>query len=220
MARVERERAPDVELDAPALPAVPYLNVLSVSPIAKQVPYEGTGVRRPDGGSNFGFVNLKEHPERIDSIPELAADPALRSLVTTLARPETSLFAIACDSRTISDERGCRHQGYVELAFNDRERVTDAAQVFRLFLEFDRMLRAQGFGEAVSFQWEICPTRFADVGLDGFAVDVRVDTGFRSEPAAAYECWCRALAALEIALGNVPRQSGAPIYARQPDTTA
>src|SRR5205814_8882707 len=114
----ERDRAPNVEADAPELPAIPYLNVLSISPVAKRVPYAGTGERRADGGANHGFINLEEHPEAVDAIPELAADPALRSLLKAIGRPGTGLFAIACDSKAISDQRGCRHSGYVELALN------------------------------------------------------------------------------------------------------
>lgn len=215
MASIERDRAPNVELDAPELPAVPYLNVLSISAVPKQVPYEGTGIRRPDGGANFGFTNLKEHPEAIDAIPELAADAALRSLLVTIARPETGLFAIACDSHAIADERGSRHRGYVELAFNGRDRVIDPAAYFQLFLDFDRLLRRQEFAEPVSFQWELCPTRFTEAQLDGFAVDVRVDTSYHEDSEVAYEAWTRALASLESLLGNVPVQSESPIYTRQ-----
>lgn len=213
--RIEPSRSPKFERDAPSLPAVPYLNVLSISTVLKRVPYDGTGVRRPDGGANFGFINSKVHPERIDSIPELVADPAMRSLMEALARPETGVFAIACDSRTIVDERGCRNTGYVEFAWNCGDRVTDPAQYFRLFHHFDGLLRRYDFSDAVSFQWEICPTRFMDAGVDGFAADVRVDTGFHPEVEASYACWGRALAALETALGNVPLQSGRRIYSRE-----
>ena len=215
MARAERERT-NVELDAPALPAAPYLNVLSVSSVAKQVPYEGTRVRRMDGGTNHGFTNLAEHPDAIDTIPELSADPALRSLMAAIGRPGTGLFAIACDSQTIADERGCRHSGYVELALNDRAQASDPAQYFRLFLDFDRLLRRRGFSEPVSFQWEICPTRFTDVPLEGFAVDVRVDTEYQVAAEAAVERWGRALAALEELVIRERQGSQAPIYLRRP----
>jgi hypothetical protein len=215
MARIERDRAPDVDADAPVLPAAPYLNVLSISSVPKQVPYEGTGLRRPDGRTNFGFTNLKEHPETIDAIPELAADAALRSLLEAIGRPETDLFAIACDSRAIADERGSRRSGYVELAFNCRDRVADPGAYFHLFLDFERRLRRRGFAEPISFQWEVCPTRFTDAGVDGFAVDVRVDTGFHEDPEVAYQAWTRALAALEELAAGVRPTAGAPIYARR-----
>ena len=84
-----------------------------------------------------------------------------------------------------------------------------------MFLEFDRQLQQERFAEPVSFQWEISPTRFMEAQLDGFAVAVRVDTDYRPEPPAAYECWTRALAALEALLAGVPARSSAPIYVRE-----
>lgn len=210
--RSEHEPAPELEIDAPPLPAVPYLNVLSISSVTKRVPYEGSGIQRPDGGVNHGFTNLKRHPERIDAIPELASDPALRSLMAAIDRPGTGVFGIACDSKTILDSRGCRLSGYVEFALNERDEVTDAANYFRLFHAFARRLRQEDFAEPVSFQWEICPTRFVEAGVDGYAVDVRVDTDLRPDPSSAYECWTRALAALEVVLAGVPARSGSPIY--------
>ena len=73
-------------------------------------------------------------------------------------------------------------------------------------------MRQEGFGESVSFQWVLCPTRFSEANLDGFAAEVRVDTAYHSEPAEAYECWSRALAVLEATLADLPRGSGPPIY--------
>jgi hypothetical protein len=210
------EPSPDLEVDAPTLPSVPYLNVLAISPATKSVPYDGTGAQREDGGTNYGYKNLKRHPELLDTIPELASDPALRSILAAIDHPSTGLFSVACMSQTIVDERGCRLSGYLEFALNAKDEVADPAHYFRLFLEFDRRLRQEGFPEPVSFQWEICPTRFVEAQVDGFAVDVRVDTDYHSEPEGAYECWTRALAALEKLLAGVPARSSAPIYVHDP----
>jgi hypothetical protein len=209
------EPAPDLEADAPALPSVPYLNVLSISPVAKSVPYEGTGSQRLDGGANYGFKNLKRNPELLDTIPEFESDPALRSIMAAIDSSATGLFSVACLSKTIVDDHGCRLSGYVEFALNARDEVTDAGQYFRLFHEFDRRLRQDGFAERVSFQWEICPTTFLEAEVEGFAVDVRVDTDYHPDAQAAYESWTRALAALEALLAGVPARSSAPIYVRE-----
>lgn len=212
MAPRETERNPNLDADAPALPSVPYLNILGISHVAKTVPYEGSGIQRLDGGANYGFKNLKRHPELLDTIPEFASDPALRSLMAAIDRPATGVFSIACLSKTICNEHGCRLSGYIEFALNDRREVTDAGRYFRLFHEFDRRLEARGFLEPVSFQWEICPTRFTDVATDGYAADVRIDTDYRPSPEEAYEVWTRALAALEDLLGTVPVAAESPIY--------
>lgn len=199
-----------VDSSAPA--AVPFLNVLEMSARRKAVPYEGSATPRLDGGIDHGFTNLKLHPELIDSVPELGSDPALRGILTAIDRPETGLFSIACESRMITDERGSRLSGYLEFALNCRSAAADAAQYFRIFQSFDGRLRQEGFDESVSFQWVLCPTRFAEAQLDGFAAEVRVDTAFYLEPAEAYECWSQALAVLEATLAGLPRGSGPPIY--------
>jgi hypothetical protein len=208
----ETGRVPDADVDAPDLPSVPYLNVLAISRVPKTVPYQGTGVRRPDGGANYGFKNLKRHPELLDTIPEFASDPALRSIMAAIDRPTTGVFSIACLSKTITDPHGCRLSGYVEFALNGRREAADAANYFRLFHDFDRRLERGGFAEPVSFQWQIGPTRFEDVQADGFSVDVRIDTDYRPSAEQAYELWTRALAELERLLGSVPAVTEDPIY--------
>lgn len=208
----ETRPTPNLDVDAPELPSVPYLNVLVISRVPKTVPYEGTGVTRPDGGANYGFKNLKRQPELLDTIPEFASDPALKSIMAAIDRPSTGVFSIACLSKTITDEHGCRLSGYLEFALNGRREAADAANYFRLFQAFDRRLERGGFAEPVSFQWQIGPTRFADVDTDGFSVDVRIDTDYRPTPPEAYEVWTRALAALEEVLGSVPEVIEDPIY--------
>ena len=194
-----------------AAPA-PFLNVLEISPRKKTVPYQGSESRRVDGGTDHGFKNLKLHPELVDAVPELGSDPALRNIMTAIDRPQTGLFSIACESRMITDQRGSRLSGYVEFALNCRNEAADAAQYFRIFQSFDVRLRQEGFDESVSFQWVLCPTRFAEAELDAFAAEVRVDTAFHLDPAVAYARWSRALAALEATLVAFPRCSGPPIY--------
>jgi hypothetical protein len=190
--------------------SVSFLNVLEISPRKKTVPYEGE--TRRDGGTDHGFKNLKLHPELLDTVPELELDPALRKILAAIDRPATGLFSIACESRVIADARGSRLSGYLEFALNCRDDAGDAARYFRIFYDFDRRLRRQCFQDAVSFQWVICPTRFVEAQLDGFAAEVRVDTAYQTDPASAYESWRRALAALEATLIAVPHGAGLPIY--------
>jgi thioredoxin reductase (NADPH) len=58
-----------------------YINLLSLSPCAKEVPYLGTGIARADGQLNHGFKNLIAYPDLIDAIPELATDPLADDIV-------------------------------------------------------------------------------------------------------------------------------------------
>ena len=91
----------------------------------------------------------------------------------------------------IADARGSRLSGYLEFALNCRDDVGDAARYFRIFHDFDRRLRRESFPDAVSFQWVLCATRFVEAELDGFAAEVRVDTAYQPDSAAAYESWRR-----------------------------
>ena len=190
----------------------PFLNVLEISSRKKTVPYPASEIPRLNGGTDHGFKNLKLHPELLDTVPELELDPALRKIMTAIDHPTTGLFSIACESRVIADERGSRLSGYLEFSLNCRDDAGDAGRYFRIFHDFDRRLRRECFEEAVSFQWVLCPTHFAEAGLDGFAAEVRVDTAYQPDPASAYESWRRALAVLEATLVAVPHGAGTPIY--------
>jgi hypothetical protein len=57
-----------------------YINLLSLSPCAKEVPYLGTGIAREDGQIDHGFKNLIAYPDLIDAIPELATDRSMKFL--------------------------------------------------------------------------------------------------------------------------------------------
>ena len=59
---------------------------------------------RPDG-TNYGFVDLRDRPELVDSIPEVRADPALRSLIAALNRTGRA----SCRSGATHHESDWRH---------------------------------------------------------------------------------------------------------------
>jgi hypothetical protein len=189
-----------------------FLNLLELSPRKKTVPYPPVEAPKEDGGRDYGFKNLKLHPELLDQVPELEQDPALRKILAAIDQPTTGLFSIACESRMIADARGSRLSGYLEFALNCRDAAGDPGKYFRIFHDFDCRLRRESFPDAVSFQWVLCPTRFEEAELDGFAAEVRVETPYLPDPSAAYECWSRALAVLEATLAAIPRAAGLPIY--------
>lgn len=190
----------------------PYVNRLVSLQRCKTIPYGGSGVRRPDGGVNYGFTNLKHDPRLIDTIPEFARDPALKSLVSTINRENGGLFSAACLSCPVSMPRGHRRSGYVEFAINSDAGAADPTNYFSMFCAFSRFLNDRIFAQRVTFQWEICPARLVDVGADGFSATVRIDTDPFATARDALNCWQASLQALEEFLGSIPKPAGKPIY--------
>ena len=82
-----------------------YINLLSLSPCTKEVPYLGTGIAREDGQINHGFKNLIAYPDLIGAIPELATDRSIKSLVYLLNTETSRFFTTGC-FRILSKPQG------------------------------------------------------------------------------------------------------------------
>ncbi|MEO5617193.1 MAG: hypothetical protein ABIS67_05450 [Candidatus Eisenbacteria bacterium] len=188
------------------------MNRLVILPRRMTIPYGGSGAIRTDGGANYGFANLKQQPHLIDTVPELAHDPALKSVVSTINRHSTGLFSSACESCQSREHRGYRYSGYVEFAINSDSEAADATSYFTMFHSFGLFLNSQTFAQRVTFQWEICPAHFADICADGFSTSVRIDTDSFGTVEEALTCWQTSLGALEAFLGSIPKPAGEPIY--------
>jgi hypothetical protein len=117
----------------------------------------------------------------------------------------------ACSS-AVRRRRGFQASGYVEVAFNCAWAVADPMQYAAVFVRFDQCLRERRFAEPVAYQWEVCPTRFLDAGVSGYAADISMITRHLPARAQAEACWRAALAPLADVLGSVPALAGAPIY--------
>src|ERR1700752_1620806 len=116
--------------------------LLSIRHRGKGVPYFGSGQKRADGDASFGFQNLKSAPERVESLPEVHSDPALKQLLQRANAPKTCVFTVGCVSGPTSDERGHAYCGYIEFALNSQEAVQDASSYFPLFFHFSRRLHS------------------------------------------------------------------------------
>lgn len=190
-----------------------YQNVLTISPKGKAIPYGGIGVARADGQTNHGFMDLKGHPERMEDVPELCTDPALRSLVVGINAPTTGLFSVGCLSSPVQDTQGFRMTGYIEFAHNSRQVAADAASYFPAFFHFERFLQRSGFAHSVQFVWELCGADFLDAGTSGFTAVVTMNTGHFPTADGAREAWNTACRALETLLAAIPPHPDEPIYA-------
>ena len=130
-------------------PPPTYLNVLSLSPYGKAIPYTGNATCEANKYSNCGFKNLKAQPELIHTVPELVADSALRSLVQSLNADSSSFFSVGCFSDPVQIDQGHRYKGYVDFSWNCKKCVQDAINYFSLFFHFEQFLRDQDFQQAV-----------------------------------------------------------------------
>ncbi|AZO69955.1 hypothetical protein [Mesorhizobium sp. M1D.F.Ca.ET.043.01.1.1] len=193
-----------------------YINELSIDHRPKGIPY-GPGVR-DDGTENFGFKNLKGELHRLSEIPELAEDPALFDLVSKINKPETGLLTIGCVSGpVIKDDRGFHFSGYVEFAFNDADKIADAAHYFPVFFHWDRGLDGDKFSQRVRFDWRLKPAHFADANVGGFTAIIVINTAFLETEAAARIAWNTALDWLGDYLASVPDEAapGRRLYPRE-----
>ena len=188
-----------------------YSNSLFISERGKVIPYKGSKIRRKDGNINSGFKNLKVRPELIDSIPELIADSALKSLVRFLNSQEINFFSIGCFSSLFS-EKGYIYKGYIEFAFNCRMCVGDARNYFSLYFHFEQFLRKNNFEEKVEFNWMLEEVQFLDVNIDGFSCAIFICTKYCKSDDIAYDTWKKSLKILESFLASVQVKSHSIIY--------
>lgn len=192
----------------------PFRNFMTVRPGGKAVPYGGNGVAREDGEANFGFRDLKGHPERLGQVPELQRDPALHGLVARLNGPGSPLFTIGCMSDPVDHDRGFGWGGYVELAWDADEAVTDAQCYFPLLFHLEHHLRKIGFDEPASFEWEIFGARFFRSDADrpdvhGFSATLWIKVGLTETAEEALAAWQRTMAVLsEFLAHQAPREGG------------
>ena len=193
----------------------PYRNWFSVSPLGKAIPYTGTGERRADGGANFGFKDLKGRPDRLDEVPEANEDRALAQVMRTINGPHTGVFSIASMSCLEGDRGHVVRSGYLEIAFNSRHQVEDAANYFALFLRLDRLLVARAFDAPAEFHWQLCPAHFSSGDVAGWSVEIRVRTAPTSDASGATGIWRAAMEMLQELFATVPAERKDPLYGPQ-----
>jgi hypothetical protein len=54
----------------------------------------------------------------IASVPELALDRSLQSLVIAINQPHTPLFSVGCAGYQLDEDAGQRLNGYIEFVYN------------------------------------------------------------------------------------------------------
>ncbi|MEM9163150.1 MAG: hypothetical protein AAGC54_08780 [Cyanobacteria bacterium P01_F01_bin.4] len=189
-----------------------YLNVLSLSPYGKAIPYTGSGIPREDGHANYGFKNLKVKPEFIDTLPELVSDGALKSLVRALNAEDSSFFSVGCFSAPSETDQGHRYKGYIDFSWNCKKCVQDAINYFSLFFHFEHFLRTHRFSQPVKLDWVVEQAQFLDADVDGFCCAIFINTSTIQSMEQAYVSWQVSLQMVESFLGAIQRPSSTTIY--------
>ncbi len=126
---------------------LPYLNLLSVNPHTKKIPYIGNAIGQEIGERDHGFKNLVAHPELINDIPEIA----MKFLIYSLNFGNTKFFTTGCFSREIVAECSYAYHGYLEFPWNCQNYIRDAINYFSLFFHFEQFLHHQNFRQKVEF---------------------------------------------------------------------
>jgi hypothetical protein len=188
------------------------MNLLSIDQRLKPIPYHGTGIIREDGDTNYGFKNLKGDLSLIESIPELAHDAPLKSLVRSINDPQTGIFSTGCVMGMVDDDRGYRYSGYIEFALNSKAAVQDAQNYFPDFFHFDGGLWDQNCQLEVKFDWVLQPAHFLDANLYGFTCAIIVNTAYAQSKEEAAECWKQSLGLLGMYLSSITTPDENLIY--------
>lgn len=198
-----------------------YCNDLTLSPCARVIPYPADRQlntsnqpvsQRIDPSINYGFKNLKIKPSLIETIPELAEDLSLKSLVQSLNKGESSFFTVGCASQLIRIEGKHRREGYLAFAWNCAGCIQDAVNYFALYFHFEKSLREQNFNQPVRFKWIVQESAFLDAKLDGFSCAIHIETRSLSSPEQANQAWQFSLRMLESYFAKVFAASSTPLY--------
>jgi hypothetical protein len=81
--------------------------------------------QRPSGAVNHGWIDLRDHPERVAFVPEAARSEGLSKLLGVIADPVSKVMSIGCECAAFQNpkEDNPRWQvgGYVAVAFKDAD---------------------------------------------------------------------------------------------------
>ena len=93
---------------------------------------------RASGDINHGWLDLRDHPERVGQVPEAAKSAGLARLLRVIADPVSKVMSSACEcaafKRAPDDDEGQNWQvgGFVITMFKDGDRNTDPDALIEL----------------------------------------------------------------------------------------
>jgi hypothetical protein len=93
---------------------------------------------RPDGSVNHGWIDLRDHPERVAAIPEATRSRGLAHILTAVATPGSHLMSGGCECASFerptpeNPEPRWAAGGYVDVMFREADRNVDARHLIDL----------------------------------------------------------------------------------------
>jgi hypothetical protein len=109
------------------------------------------------------FIDLSESPELIDSIPELAKSPGLRSMISAVAGPTAKLMTIGCDVAEFpgnqEDDSRLHVGSYVNYAFRDIAKASDVQKNVDLACWILNAIGPPPDGIVISYEFIIEPLK-------------------------------------------------------------
>jgi hypothetical protein len=100
------------------------------------IPYGA--VNRPDGNRNHGFLDLRDHPERVATIPEAEDSAAMQAILVALAAPGFRFMSLGCEHvlyprrEPKDDQPPFFCGGYIQVAYRDPALNTDPKRFIAL----------------------------------------------------------------------------------------
>jgi len=179
---------------------------LSINFRGKAVPYapQNHGI-----SINQGFKCLKGKLELVDDIPEAQDNDNLRNALTLLNSQNTAFFTVGCEKSFNKEKDQCLEKpywakGFLDVSFNAKKLVSDAANYFVLFFQFNEYVRKHSFKEHVLYEWELVGANFTDAACSGWTACIWVTTGYLVTEAESRKVWGKAIDFLVEFLKNIP----------------
>jgi hypothetical protein len=166
--------------------------ILAIENIGKAIPYPAA---QHGTSTNHGFKQLKGSEDPAASVPEAKDNAAIMRAINLLNANETHFFTIGCEKALNKNPDGSFFmKGFLEFSYNYREAIADPQAYFRLFLEFDELLRMQTPPYLRGhFYWVMEQNRFLDVSRSGYSLVTWLTTEDRPSGEEASSWWERAL---------------------------
>ena len=170
------DRQPQEEPPDEVLVQVPGLSIRKRGIAHALVPYEGRV--RSNGSEIFDWIDPRERPDRIDTIPEARDWPGMQALLRVANLPGAGFITTGCDSGSYvtKDENGAEVHvagGYVMFTFESQEQNADAESLVGLAQSIRARLRPPAEYVRGRFVFNIEPYKsfFGSEGCFGLSID-------------------------------------------------
>lgn len=156
---------------------------------------------RPDGSVNFGWIDLRGHPDRVSQVPETTLSSGLSDILRTIASPDSPLMSGGCECGAFERhgypaEMRWQVGGFVTVMFQDADRNRDEKRLVALAAAILRRIGGTT-GHHIAFELIIEPLKLFFGHADCYCVTVK--------PLGYGESEAIARAAFEFAAHGVAR---------------